>query len=190
MPHSGREFEGTFLGIVKALAPARVLDIGVGAGKIGRLVKQVVPTATMHGIEAEPSYAGQFEIEWKLYEKVDVGEAVKVSCRLAESRFDLVVFGDVLEHMWKHEALSLLQFWACRSSYVVAIWPVGYPQDAAGGVQSEIHRSEITLSDLAGEGLKVVRFHMHERPAAGQSKCIAVIRGRMAKRDSQVGVAY
>ena len=190
MPHSGPEFESMFSRVVGALKPSRVLDVGVGAGKIGRLVKAAHPESKIVGIEAEPKYRNTFEAQWGIYEKVHTGDAKDVSLALSHERFDLVVFGDVLEHMWKHDALALLEYWVARSAFVVAIWPIGFPQDAVREVSSEIHRCELSLVDLVLAAVPVVRFHKFERAAPGQFKCFAVIRGVGSKREMQPGVVY
>ena len=186
MPTSGPEFKNTLTQVVYALRPTTCLDVGVGAGKVGGIVKSVHPECTLVGIEAHAPYAVKFEQAWACYEKVYVGLAMDVSISLSTSRFDLVVFGDVLEHMWLHEAKSLLSYWADRSKIVIAIWPTGYPQDELCGAKSEIHRSHIRLRDL--HPLDIVRFHQHRR-SQSDSKCFAVIRGAVPGAP-QAGVSY
>lgn len=187
MPYSGPEFTNTLTGIVKSLKPATCLDVGVGAGKTAGIVKGAHPACVMTGIEAHGPYAKQFAQQWATYNKVHIGDALDLSVKtLSRSRFDLVVCGDVIEHMWLYEAKSVLRFWADRSKFVVVVWPNGYPQDDVDGVISEVHRSEISLRDLAS--LNVVRFHRHHRGGT-QFKNFAVIRGRLPDA-TQAGVSY
>jgi len=188
MPYSGPEFEDTLRAIVEASQADRVLDIGVGAGKIGEIVKAVRPQAQLRGIEAEAGYRSRFEEAWKRYDKVWIGDAQEVSLDIASSRWNLVIFGDVLEHMPKATAIGLLDFWLPRCEYEVAVWPQGYLQDAYEGVRSEIHRCEIRLLDLALAGLPVARFHHYIRPDGKQAKCLAVIRGGRATQSNQAGI--
>ena len=184
MPYSGPEFRNALKTILASFEHPDVLDIGVGAGKTSELVP---PGTHLVGIEAHAPYAKQFEAVWNAkYARVHIGDAMKVSLDLSGSRFDVVVMGDVLEHMWLHDALSLLMFWSMRSGFVIAVWPEGFEQDAVGGAQSEIHRSRIRLMDIVSTGLDVVRYHKHYREFPS-SKQIVVIRG---KGDKQAGVAY
>ena len=176
MPHSGSDFDALFTSIVGKLAPKSVLDIGVGAGKIGAICRQVSPKCVIVGIEAHAPYAKQFVEQWKVYRNVILKPASDASLSIVRSRFDLVVFGDVLEHMWLHEALSLLTFWSMRSSTIIAIWPTRYLQDDHDGVVSEIHRSEVRLLDIVSAGLDVIEYHKHRRSDV-QSKNLVVIRG-------------
>jgi hypothetical protein len=186
MPYSGPEFTNTITQVIKSLQPATCLDVGVGAGKVGAIVKAACPECTLVGIEAHGPYAERFKQQWSCYQKVHIGDALQVSTLMSKNRFDLVVFGDVLEHMWVHEAKAALSYWADRSKAVVAIWPTGYQQDEVEGATSEIHRSRISLRDLYP--LDIVRFHKHQR-SENQAKCFAVIRGAVPGLP-QAGVAY
>lgn len=178
MPYSGCEFDEVMQKIVHALAPSTCLDIGVGAGKTANMVKAHVPKCKVFGMEAEPSYAGKFEQQWRLYEHVWVGDAVDLSLGKSAERFDLVVFGDVIEHMWHCMAFDLLRFWSARSKLLLVVWPIGFHQDAHGGVVHEIHRGFPTLRDFANNSsLDVVRFHKFYREYPSSSKCLAVLRG-------------
>ena len=155
------------------------------------MVKGACPTCAVYGIEVEPTYAKRFAKEWSVYETVFLGDAITVSLAHSKLRPDLVVFGDVLEHMWPHEASCAVEFWCMRSKYVVAIWPTGFPQDDVGGVQAEIHRCEIRLEDFQSRSIELVRYHKVARSAPGQYKHFAVFRGRIATKDTQQsGVAY
>lgn len=189
MPHSGPEFENMLRSIVVSAAPLRVLDVGTGAGKIGALCKAALPACSVIGVEAHFDYSKQFADAWAKYERVHIDDASAWSLDHASARFDLVIFGDVLEHMWLEQAMGLLRFWSDRSKTVVAIWPNGYAQDAHAGVLSEIHRCEIRLSDIVGANLDVVRYHKHYRNHPGASKSIVVLKGRVASQ-VQAGVAY
>lgn len=175
--------------IVAAVSPDSVLDVGVGAGKIGKICEAACPHCKVIGVEAHGPYADQFASQWEAYERVHIADIMAWSLANASARFDLVVFGDVLEHMWLNDAMSLLRFWSARSKFMVAIWPSGFQQDAHGGVLSEIHRCEIRLADLVGTGIDIVRYHKHYRTYPGHSKSLAVIRG-IQKTDRQQGVAY
>ena len=192
MPHSGGEFDAMAKQIVLALKPKSVLDVGVGAGKFGAIVR-TCPSGSavkLHGIEAEASYKQKFASRWKAYNNIGIGDASKISIDWASERYDLVVFGDVLEHLWRSEAVDLVDFWAARSKVVLAIWPIGYKQDASGDVASEVHRSELRLADfVADRGLDIVRFHIHYRKHPNHAKCLMVIRGWLGNVP-QAGVFY
>lgn len=194
MPYSGPEFKNALAQIIESIKPTRALDIGVGAGTIGEIVKRHHHPCEVFGIEVEASYAQKFKKYWEAaYVSVEIGNAVELSIGMAEKRWDVVIFGDVLEHMWKHDALALLGFWQRRSKWVVAIWPNGYEQDAVDSKTSEIHRTEIYLSDLVSANLNVVRFHKYQRTVelapVRQFKSIAVIKGDMLCNQQQ-GIVY
>jgi SAM-dependent methyltransferase len=185
MPHSGPEFKNMLTSILSTFPHPDVLDVGVGAGKTASLV----PTGThLVGIEAHEPYQKLFVEQWRKYARVRIGDAMNVSLELTRSRFDVVIMGDVLEHLWKHDALALVEFWLARSSFVICVWPNGFPQDDSGGAMSEIHRTELHLSDFAG--FDVVRFHKHYRDYPRASKSIVVLRGSGRETTLQQGVSY
>jgi SAM-dependent methyltransferase len=76
--------------------PARVLDVGCGIGLNGEAARK--RGAHVTGIEIVPE--SRREAEKRLHEVLDVDIESDASCDagLGDRRFDLVLFGDVLEH--------------------------------------------------------------------------------------------
>ena len=71
----------------------RVLDVGCGAGELAEVLAKQGCKVT--GIEADPEAAGRAE---EFCERVVVGD-VELGVELGEETFDVLVFGDVLEHL-------------------------------------------------------------------------------------------
>ena len=120
---------------IERIAPATVLDIGPGSGVYGRIVRDVAPSARLVGVEAWAPYVDEFWLR-DVYDEVIVGDARELS----NWNYDLVIFGDVLEHMSEADA-SLL--WAkaasARCRVLMSIPIIHYPQCAEHGNPFEVH---------------------------------------------------
>jgi predicted TPR repeat methyltransferase len=118
-----------------------VLDVGCGEGTYPNILKdnfELLTNATWWGVEAWKKNIEEFELE-KKYFKV-LNEDVRLLKWETLPRFDLVIFGDVLEHMTKEESQVLVNAALAHSKYVVISIPVKHmPQDAVGGNPFEVH---------------------------------------------------
>lgn len=100
---------------VLKLKPKRVLDIGIGFGKWGSLVREYTDvwdwrfyqsewTVWIEGIEPHIAYRSP---NWFMYNHIHSCKVQDVLYSL--SRYDLVMFLEVLEHIEKKEGLSVLK---------------------------------------------------------------------------------
>ncbi len=55
--------------------------------------------------------------------------------------YDLVVFGDVMEHLLKSEGLNALHFYIYRCKRIIVVYPTKYVQYDVNGKIHESHRS-------------------------------------------------
>ena len=124
MPHSDMSNVPWIEWALEIKAPNTVLDIGVGAGKYGKLVKKVLPKALVVGVEVWAPYIEEFKLD-RIYDRVHICDA-----RIyPDFNYDLVFLGDVLEHMTKDEAIEL---WAKVSKQaktaILSIPIIEFPQ--------------------------------------------------------------
>ena len=122
MPYSADTFNGEvqrFIGRLPALK--RCLDIGAGNGKHGRVIRAAHQNAHITAVEIERKYVEQFDLN-ALYDRVITTDAYNLIAN-PDVAYDLVVFGDVLEHMRWADGMSLLQFFAYRAKWILAIYP-------------------------------------------------------------------
>ncbi len=140
MPGSFQNFDAVVAHLIKALNPARILDIGCGSGKYGKMVSIHAPSCHRIGIEAEQSYIDQFALN-ETYHEVRHGFAWPVLSEAHNEFFDLCIIGDCIEHMQKSVGLDLLNFLTYRTQYIVVLAPEFSVQGSVNGVDSESHIS-------------------------------------------------
>lgn len=119
----------------------RILDVGCGEGTYPNLMKgkfNLLLDAEWWGVEAWAKNIAEFDLKAK-YFKVLNEDARKLDWNNLP-KFDLVIFGDVLEHMTKEESQQLVNIALQHSKYVLISIPVKHmPQDAVGGNPFEVH---------------------------------------------------
>ena len=116
--------------------PRTILDVGAGSGTYSRMLKSSGYTrAEVDAVEVWKPYIDEF----KLHDKYRT--VYEIDVRNVENfDYDLVIFGDILEHMTKEEALSV---WDKVSSQarnaVIAIPIIHYHQGEINGNPYEEH---------------------------------------------------
>jgi hypothetical protein len=141
-----------------AIAPMRVLDVGIGFGRWGMLVREFCEEwkgrihrenwrVRLEGIEA--FHANVEEYHHHFYNWVHVGDAAEVLPRLGGG-WNLTIFGDVLEHWEKPQAERTLSHALAQSDYVLVNVPLGAHWERGGmyGNPYEAHRSRWDLEEL------------------------------------------
>lgn len=124
---------------IAEINPRTVLDVGAGQGTYLDIVKSVSPDVVkVHAIEVWEPYIEQFNLRQR-YDRVfrmDVREVV-------DFYYDLVIFGDVLEHMTEAEAIDVWRRVSSQARWaIIAIPIVHYHQDAINDNPYEVHVEE------------------------------------------------
>ena len=135
MPISSTEGKAWTLDKVRRLAPDSLLDVGAGAGTYARLLAADRP-ARLVALEVFEPYVERYGLR-ELYDEVLIGDARTTD--LPEA--DVVVLGDVAEHMSVAEAQDL---WrragaAARRAVFMSIPIVHYPQGELEHNAHEVH---------------------------------------------------
>lgn len=147
MPFSSCTFDNILTDHVCRLAPKTILDIGAGAGKHAQIIKQVY-NCQIDAVEPTKEYIKEYDLE-SLYTNVynnDINGYIK---NHSQNRYDLVIFGDVLEHLYKSEVIDYLDYFLYRSKWIIIIWPTNLLQDDEyNNNYYEIHKSNFYLKDL------------------------------------------
>jgi hypothetical protein len=115
-----------------------VLDVGAGLGVYALVFRPAVPAPRWTAIEIWAPYVERFALTQR-YDTVVVADARYVDYDKLP-RFDLAIFGDVLEHMTKTDALAAISECLCRCRFVLVSLPIVYcPQEAYDGNPYEAH---------------------------------------------------
>jgi len=161
MPYSDNRLRPTGLELIRTrfpdpLAAITVLDIGAGAGTNVEFYRPWFPNSQWIAVEVWEPYVTRFSLADR-YSQVLVDDVRQLT---GLPRADVVLLGDVLEHMSVDEAGEV---WrkataAAPDGLVLASIPLGeYPQGAVHGNPYEEHRSTWTR-DTAAEWLPGARL--------------------------------
>lgn len=117
---------------------ATVLDVGAGWGKY----RDLLPDHTMDAIEIWPAYVEQERLRER-YRDVIVGDV----CNVDLSWHDVIILGDVFEHLTVDQATDVLpRLWSACDEMFVAV-PFEYEQGIENGNPYEIHQ-QADLTEL------------------------------------------
>lgn len=129
-------------------APKKILDVGCGYGKHGVLLREYVhPTPEVHGVEAWEPYVDAHRLRG-IYDHLIVGDALNLRAEQLD-QFDMVVMGDVIEHMEKGAALDFL---GRIRGWVIIATPVLHFHTDEGLPPTEAHVSHWTRTDFESTG--------------------------------------
>ncbi len=151
MPYSVRENDADVLGYVAHHGISTVLDIGPGSGTYADLLGHA---CTLDAVEAWPDYLTEFDLTAK-YRHILIHD-VRTVGDLLPTRYDLVIFGDVLEHMTPTEAADVWDWAPTVADRGLVSLPLDHwPQHAEhGGNPHEAHDEEhLTGRDLLAGAL-------------------------------------
>ena len=118
---------------------ATILDVGAGWGKYQKLF----PDFVVDACEIWPPYKEELK---KNYRKV----FIKDVCDLKFGFYDIIIMGDVFEHIEVERAKKLLEYIYHRCQQLYVVVPFLYEQGEVGGNPYEIHlQDDLTPSVMA-----------------------------------------
>lgn len=143
MPSSALVVWPEIIGLVHQVPHGHVLDVGPGYGKAAVLLREYlnVKPLRIDAVELEKSYVDAHGL-CALYDDVRIGDV----CDLTDAEFDaydVILMGDVLEHIEDDRAFDLLRRIRPR---VIISTPVDWFATDDGLPESETHRSHWTES--------------------------------------------
>lgn len=121
----------------------RILDVGACDGKWQKLL----PEYTMDAVEVWEPYCGELKSIYKEVFNVDI---IDFQYRF----YDLIIFGDVIEHMTVEEAKKVLDYAYCRCDDMVVAVPFLYPQGEWQGNPYQAHKQPELTAELFDERYK------------------------------------
>lgn len=139
---SGGKFKNITRNWILSNQPNKILDVGAGSGTYAKLL----PESRMDCIEIFEPYINRYGLKL-LYNKVFVGNILEFPI----DDYDLLILGDVLEHLLIEDAITLLS--KIRSKKIKAIInvPFGYEQGEKSGNKWEAHLQSDLTADIMKE---------------------------------------
>ena len=133
MPTSDPAIKNVLIEHVKKIGmPELILDIGLGNGGYGERFKKINPNIIMIGIEIFPAYIRD---DWgysKLYDKIYIDDMRLFD--YSKVNADLVIAGDVIEHVEKAEGIKVINELKKHFDWVLIALPI---QDVIQGPDNE-----------------------------------------------------
>jgi SAM-dependent methyltransferase len=180
--------------IVRA-RPRSVLDVGIGFGLWGHLLRQYLDvwsgriypaqwTTRIDGIEIDPR---RIQAHARLlYSQIHVGDMRElVPALTAATTYDVILFGDVLEHLEKPDALAVLDAAVARAGRLVVLRiPIGDGWRREGREPPDHHRSQWIPDDFAPYHASVRLYDFMSNPYA--LVVIDVLATRLARIDDRL----
>jgi trans-aconitate methyltransferase len=129
---------------LETVRPKRVVDFGAGAGRLGRLCREVLKGEVhLTAVEGFPATVARLR-ENGPYDQVDQALLQEWTAK-NRATFDLAMFGDVLEHVTRNEAFQALDAALTFAPNVLVNIPLrNLLQDEVGGNILEEHRAYFT----------------------------------------------
>lgn len=153
MPSSALVMWPTIIAHLEPLEPRSVLDVGCGHGKAAVLCREYLPSVRrVVGVEAWEPYVEEFRLRY-MYDAVYPVDVLELD-KYALNSCDVVLMGDVIEHLTKGDGLDLL---ARIAKPVVVCTPEHFFDNPPDLPWTETHRSHWTRSDFEGTG-RVARY--------------------------------
>jgi SAM-dependent methyltransferase len=174
MPYSSDVFDEFLKAQLALWNYKRYLDVGCGAGKYGRMIRDLVPDSHITGIEVDNEYIEAFRLR-RTYDEVINASVESVLGGPQAVTYDVVVFGDVIEHLRKSDGIDALHFFVYRCKRMIVVYPSKYIQYDINGKAHESHRSVWTPQDfLPFAGDLTTNGHMN----------LAIIQGYLDDNDA------
>lgn len=171
MPFSQSSQISTIVGCIEKLQPASVLDVGVGMGQYGFLLRsnlEHINLFEVNGSEGRQRPREQWKIridgiegfagyltpvhQWA-YNEVRIGDALKLLPTIADGSYELVIAIDILEHFDTAQGVQFLQH--CRRiarRMALISTPKDFHEQHVEANPFEDHRSVWSQADLAAQG--------------------------------------
>lgn len=168
MPHSDGANKGWSLEKIKEINPRTILDCGTGSGIYSDIIKEnFKDSIVLDGIEVWQPYIDEYSLKDKY------NSLTKIDVRKHENfNYDLVIFGDILEHMSKEDALSLWGKVSKQAKYaIIAIPIIHYPQGSAFGNPYEVHvKDDWTVQEVLDSFTNIIEYSAFDITAAFLAK--------------------
>jgi predicted TPR repeat methyltransferase len=157
MPFSLRENNQLVTKFVADQGIKTILDIGPGFGAYARILRDDPAVRKnlerIEAVEIYQPYINQFHLA-RHYDAIYVADVRDVAAAddSLQGGYDLIIFGDVLEHMTRAEALAVWQ-WASRyATYgMISVPTVHWPQEGLENPHETHVQDDLTAEEIIAD---------------------------------------
>src|SRR4029077_10427069 len=156
MPGSASVFDDIVTAMIRLTAPRVALDIGPGMGKYGKIIKgiELETNCAIHKIcveVANEKIIKRFMLH-ELYDEILNEDAANLPKRYPMLTGDVVVAGDVMEHLTKSEGIDLIEYLQYRFKNIFLVIPVDWVEYSCEDYDYESHISIWRIKDIQNFG--------------------------------------
>ena len=150
MPVSSNLLDGTVKNDIESLKPKRIFDVGVGYGKMGKIIRSLNYDCEITGFEFYKQHIEENEQEInKNYDKIIIGDFYDWLKENVDWDVDLIIFGDSLEHSFKSIALDMVDMCEYRTKWLMMTIPLDYWNvNHEKWPRKEAHISNLKMTDF------------------------------------------
>lgn len=148
------------IGLIRKLDPSSILDVGVGFGRWGILFREFLEIwdggryngkwqRVIDGVEIYPGYIKEYHKYF--YSEIFTENAAAYLERTGK-HYDLINFGDVIEHLDKEDGKRMIEIALRKGNYVLINIPIGnnWAQEGTDENPYEEHKSIWYNNDFTG----------------------------------------
>lgn len=148
--HSMPEGKPYAISKILEINPSNILDVGAGRGVYPIILFPYLPNVIFDAVEIWEPYINNFNLKNK-YRNIFIEDIRNID----NFKYDLVIFGDVLEHIPMNDAVKVWNKMSKQAKYALISIPIVHmPQDEIDNNPYEAHEEEDWSTELVLE-----KFH-------------------------------
>ena len=171
MPFSLRENNGDVIDFVKRNTIKTILDVGPGFGSYARIIRDDPAcrriVGRIVGVEIYEPYIEEYHLN-RIYDRVlnyDIRE-VAIRGDLITDDFDLIIFGDVLEHMTQKDSLYVWRWASEHATWgMISVPVIHWPQQGTENPYEEHIQDHLHTEDILRDYGPFEEWHEYEATA-------------------------
>lgn len=146
---------------------SKILDVGAGDGKWGYVLGEHFDN--IDAVEIFEPYIERYDLK-KYYKKIFVENFLNLDFDF----YDVIIMGDVFEHVTKEEAHGWINKVKDKCSEIIIVVPFGYPQDWDGEYENKWghhHQPDLSIETMIQDFSELqLRFWTDKPDSAGKGK--------------------
>lgn len=149
MPTSDRQGKFIAKALINQADPVNIWDMGAGEGTYRDLMWDDGPDSVWIAVEIWKPYIEEFELKRDYHMVINDDIRNYPFAGVADSQYDLAIFGDVLEHMPEDDARKLILEAKKYFRYILVSIPIVHaPQGEVNGNPYEAHLKHWTFDEM------------------------------------------